>query len=188
MKKIPTPVFFLRRSRLALSLFTASLLCTLCLGASSSEATARIGRMPKASIAHQRFRAFDGRSFSLESLRGQVVVVDFFATWCGHSRAHLPTVKQIAETESEHGLQVVGLAVEEPDEKVIGFVKDHKIDYLVATVSDPVFASFVESRDVSVPQTLVYGRGGQLAAHFVGHSAKLDAELISVVRRELDKR
>lgn len=166
-----------------------AVVCAVLIGLSgmSGEANARIGRLPKEEVARQQLRPFNGTSFSLASMRGQVVVLDFFATWCGHSRLHVPTVKKLADDEGSRGAVVLGLAVEERDATVQQFVRDHHVTYPVTTVSDPVFGGYVESRDVSVPQTLVYGRDGRLAAHFVGHSTEQDAELIAVVKRELDK-
>ncbi|MEP7270550.1 MAG: TlpA disulfide reductase family protein [Acidobacteriota bacterium] len=166
-----------------------AVVCAFLLGFAGlpGQATARIGHMPKDGVARQQLRPFNGNSVSLSSLRGQVVVLDFFATWCGHSRLHVPTVRRLADDEGPRGTQVIGLAVEERDSTVQQFIKDQHITYPVATVSDPVFGGFVESRDVSVPQTLVYGRDGRLAGHFVGHSAEQDAELVATVKRELDK-
>ena len=160
----------------------------LMIGASGNFATGKIGKLPKKSAAGKQMQSLDGHSFSLASMRGQVVVLDFFTTWCGHSRLHIPTVKRIDGEERAHGAKVIGLAVEEADATVLKFIKDHQIEYPVTTVSDPVFGGYVESRDVSVPQTLVYGRDGRLAGHFVGHSAELDAELTATVKRELAKR
>jgi cytochrome c biogenesis protein CcmG, thiol:disulfide interchange protein DsbE len=151
------------------------------------EATSRIGQMPKDKVASKHLHPVNGSTVTLASLRGDVVVLDFFATWCGHSKLHLPSVERIAQEDGPRGAKVIGLAVEEKDSIVEQFVKDHNITYPVATVTDPVFGSFVESRDVSVPQTLVYGRDGRLAGHFTGHSAEQDAEIAATVKRELDK-
>lgn len=152
------------------------------------EATSRIGQMPKDKVVNKQLQPVNGTSVSLAQMRGQVVVLDFFATWCGHSKQHLPSVERIAQEDGPRGAKVIGLAVEEKESVVELFIKDHKITYPVATISDPVFGSFVDSRDVSVPQTLVYGRDGRLAGHFVGHSAEQDAEIAATVKRELDKR
>jgi hypothetical protein len=54
-------------------------------------------------------------------------------------------------------------------------------------ISDPDFTRFVESKDVSVPQTLVYARDGRLIAHFSGHDDATASELAATVKRELEK-
>ena len=181
------PVAFRRRSRLSLGLsqILSAFVLALVVGTLPGLATARIGRMPKDDIANQQLRTLDGANVSLAGLRGQVVVLDFFTTWCGHSRLHIQTVKRLHDEDSN--LRVVGLAVQETETSTRQYIADQGIKYPVTTISDPTFGRFVESRDVSVPQTLVYGRDGRLAAHFMGHSPELVAELEKAVKRELAK-
>jgi cytochrome c biogenesis protein CcmG/thiol:disulfide interchange protein DsbE len=146
----------------------------------------KTGKLPKDSVARQQLTMLDGRQFNLAALRGQVVVLDFFAIWCGHSRAHLPALTGFTEADRQRGLQILGLSVQErtTKESLAQFIAEQKIAYPVGLVSDPVFSSFVESRDVSVPQTLVYARDGRLAAHFNGRD---DAALVATIKRELEK-
>jgi thiol-disulfide isomerase/thioredoxin len=167
--------------------FFAAMLISL---GSGTEAKARIGKLPKDSIANHPLRTFDGRQFSLADLRGQVVVLDFFAVWCGHSKRHIPTLTKFGDDERRRGLQIIGLAVQDSEstsERISQFIKDFKIAYPIGVIKDHIFSEYVESRDVSVPQTLVYGRDGRLVAHFNGHDPKIDADLTATIRRELDK-
>jgi thiol-disulfide isomerase/thioredoxin len=153
-----------------------------------TEAKPKIGKLPKDSIANHPIRTFDGKQFSLAGLRGQVVVLDFFAVWCGHSKQHIPTLTRFGEEQQR--LQIIGLAVQDSEstsDRIAQFIKDLKIAYPVGVVKDQVFSDFVESRDVSVPQTLVYGRDGRLVAHFAGHDSRVDAELTATIKRELEK-
>jgi thiol-disulfide isomerase/thioredoxin len=144
--------------------------------------------MPKDRAARHQIRTSDGAQLSLAELRGQVVVLDFFATWCGHSKRHVPVISQLDTQRRADGLRVIGLAVEEQASTAAQFARDQQISYPVGTISDPIFANYVESRDVSVPQTLVYGRDGRLVAHFIGHSPEIETALAEAVRRELEKR
>lgn len=150
----------------------------------------RVGKLPKDSVAAREIRTLDGRSFSLADLRGRVVVLDFFAIWCGHSRQHIPTMTRFNDQDAARGLQIIGLAVKDAEstpERISKFVRDNGITYPVGLIRDPDFSGYVDSSDVSVPQTLVYGRDGRLVAHFKGHDAGIAAELTAVIRRELDK-
>ncbi len=168
----------------------ASILGFLGSGGSVTEAKAKIGKLPKDSVANHPIRTFNGKQFSLTGLRGQVVVLDFFAVWCGHSKQHIPTMTRFTEADRERGLQIIGLAVQDSEstsERIAQFIKDFKIAYPVGVVKDNVFSGFVDSNDVSVPQTLVYGRDGRLLAHFSGHDSKVDAELTSIIKQELEK-
>src|SRR5215475_710426 len=163
---------------------------SLALFISSAEANQKIGKLPKESTANRQIRTLDGRQFSLAGLRGKVVVLDFFAVWCGHSREHIPTVTKIKGAEREGVLQVIGLAVkdrESTDERVKKFIREFNITYPVGMISDPDFSDYVQSKDVGVPQTLVYGRDGRLVAHFSGHDDRIAAEITATINRELAK-
>lgn len=153
-------------------------------------AKVKIGQLPKDAIARHTLRMTDGKYFNLAEMRGKVVVLDFFAVWCGHSRQHIPTMTKFTEEDTKRGLQIVGLAVQDAEstpKRVAEFIQQMKITYPVGMIEDPVFAKFVESKDVSVPQTLIYGRDGKLVAYFNGHDSTVDSEITATVRRELDK-
>jgi thiol-disulfide isomerase/thioredoxin len=154
-------------------------------------ASPKIGKLPKENVATWKLRTLNERELSLSEMRGQVVVLDFFAVWCSHSREHIPSTVRLSQAEDLRGVQFVGLAVQDDrttSDKVQSFISEHKIAYPVAMISDPAFSRYVDSRDISVPQTLVYGRDGKLAAHFNGHNEKTEEALRNIIRRELDRK
>lgn len=163
---------------------------SLALCFSSAEAKPKIGKIPKDSVANRQLQTLDGRRFSLAGLRGKVVVLDFFAIWCGHSRHHVPAMLKFGDAEREGVLQIIGLAVkdsESTEDRVRKFIQEMKITYPVGMISDPDFSDYVNSKDVSVPQTLIYARDGRLVAHFSGHDDKVEAEIAEAINRELVK-
>ena len=121
------------------------------INALAQSSSPKVGYLPKDSIANKQFRAVNGGDFSLTKMRGKVVVLDFFTTWCGHSKMQVPSMKKLYSDNQSGDLAMVGLAVEESDSAVAQFIKDNQIAYPVTTVSDPVFGEFVSSRNVSVP-------------------------------------
>jgi thiol-disulfide isomerase/thioredoxin len=156
-----------------------------------SQAKVKIGSFPKEVVAKYPLRTMDGREYSLAGLRGQVVVLDFVAVWCAHSRDHIPTLNRFDDEDHERGLKIIGLIINDRETslpRVQQFVKDQKVEYPLSLISQDLFERFVESKDTDIPQTLVYGRNGRLAAHFIGHDATIDTQLTAVIKQELDKK
>ena len=58
------------------------------------------------------FTALDGREIDLAKLRGKVVLLDFWATWCGPCRAELPNIKRVYAKYREQGFEVIGITNE----------------------------------------------------------------------------
>jgi len=61
--------------------------------------------------------ALTGQAFDVASLRGKVVLVDFWATWCGPCVAEMPLVRKAYDTYHSKGLEIVGVSLDEPVEK-----------------------------------------------------------------------
>ena len=64
-----------------------------------------------------KFTAADGREVDLAKLRGKVVLIDFWATWCGPCIAELPNVKRVYQAYHDKGFEVIGIALENAELK-----------------------------------------------------------------------
>lgn len=179
---------------LRLVLATAGLLLTLFVFTPSTafqtEAVTKVGKAPKESVAQTKLNTVDGQQFSLASLRGKVVVLDFFGMRCAHSRDHIKeTMTQFTDEQFSKGLQLIGIESESSTaDQVRQYIADHKLNYPVAQIDEPTFIQFVNSRDLSAPQTLVFGRDGKLLLHTLGHSAKNEAAIRDAVQKALEKK
>jgi thiol-disulfide isomerase/thioredoxin len=80
----------------------------------------------------------NGKELSLEAYKGKVVLLNFWATWCGPCRAEIRSLIRIQETYKDR-LQIIGMDVDDDDaEQLRAFVKDQGINYPVAMTSTPV--------------------------------------------------
>src|SRR5215210_47346 len=128
----------------------------------------------------------DGRRVSLEDLRGQVVVLDFWATYCPPCRQEIPHLVRLQREHGPKGFKVIGLNVggEEDRPKVPEFVKLYGIQYQLAE-PDPETTRLFLADDDSIPQTFVLDRRGRLVRHFVGYDAEVASELEAAIEQAL---
>ena len=128
----------------------------------------------------------DGRRVRLEDLRGQVVVLDFWATYCPPCREEIPHLVRLQKQHGPKGLKVIGLNVggEEDRPKVPDFVKLYGIQYQLADPDDETVRLFFGADD-SIPQTFVIDRRGRLVRHFVGYDSEVASELEQAINDAL---
>ncbi len=76
------------------------------------------------------------QEITLESLKGKVVLLDFWGTWCGPCRAAMPHLKELYEKHKDGGLVVIGVHTTSGGEKMAEFVKEQEIPWAVAIDKD----------------------------------------------------
>jgi thiol-disulfide isomerase/thioredoxin len=128
----------------------------------------------------------DGRRARLADFRGQVLVLDFYATWCAPCRKSIPHLSELQRRSSAYGLQVVGLNVGGPDDrvKVAAFAAEFNIPYPLGFPDKPLSDLFLSDND-SIPQTFVFDRGGRLVKRFIGYDDSMPKELERVIQSAL---
>jgi len=112
-----------------------------------------------------------GKPISTESLKGKVVLLDFWATWCVPCRKSLPELQALHQKHAGRGFSVVGVSIDEGDPaKVKKFVTAKEITYSVAVDSDenPAWKSFHVK---AVPAAYLIDREGRIVAHWTGAPA-----------------
>lgn len=126
----------------------------------------------------------DGRRAAFEDFRGQVLVLDFYATYCPPCRDEIPHLNALQRRFKADGVNVVGLNVggEEDRPKVPAFVEELKIAYSLGDPDQALVDSFL-SDDTTIPQTFVFDRAGRLVRRFVGYDQSVADELEEAIRK-----
>jgi thiol-disulfide isomerase/thioredoxin len=127
----------------------------------------------------------DGKAISSEALRGKVVLVNFWATWCPPCRAEIPDLIKLQEKYKDN-LVVLGISEDEaPPDTVRAFVAEYKVNYFVA-MTTPALAKVFRGV-AALPTTFVLDTEGKLVQRHVGQLNPEEAELETQVLAGLNK-
>ncbi len=129
----------------------------------------------------------DGGRWSLAEHRGQVVVLNVWASWCAPCRAEAPALKSVSEEFAGQGVAFVGLNTRDSDVPALAFERKYAISYPSLVDRDGrlqlLFAGDLNPN--AIPSTVVVDRDGRVAARILGRAS--EATLRSVVTALLDE-
>ena len=110
--------------------------------------------------------ALDGSSVSLGEYRGNVVLINFWATWCPPCRAEIPDIEKAYQARQDDGFVVLGVNVEEPREAVAPFVEAMGMTYPVVLDEDGQVLKMY--RAIGLPMSVLLDQDGVIQVRHVG--------------------
>jgi peroxiredoxin len=141
------------------------------LGASPVEATA-CDPNAKAATLDFTMKNSQDKPVRLADYKGKLVVLNFWATWCIPCRAEIPALVELQAKYARQGLQVIGVSIDDPVEKMQPFVSQYKVNYPAVTAfkNEAILDAFGPL--IVVPATFVIRRDGKICMRHIGPVTK----------------
>lgn len=113
----------------------------------------------------------DGKTVRLDDYKGKVVLLDFFATWCGPCKIEIPWFMEMERKNKDRGFSVLGVSMDDEGWEVVKpFLADLGVNYRVVIGND-VTAQLYGGVD-ALPTTFLIDRNGKIAAVHIGLASK----------------
>ncbi len=125
-----------------------------------------------------------GEQQTISQWQGNVLVINFWATWCAPCREEIPEFMELHDEYSDQGLFFVGIAIDRK-EKVIAYSNEFAINYPVLIGNSTVMTLAEETGNPqsALPYTIVINRDGEIVNTFLGrlHKEKLEKTIIPLL-------
>jgi thiol-disulfide isomerase/thioredoxin len=119
---------------------------------------------------------------SLDSLKAKVVLVDFWASWCGPCRKSFPWMSSLQEQYGGKGLAIVAINLDKKREAAEEFLEQNPAPFLIAF--DPSGHVAEDFRVSAMPSSFLVGPGGKVLYSHAGFDPKQTAGMEEMIRKE----
>jgi thiol-disulfide isomerase/thioredoxin len=125
----------------------------------------------------------DGRGLSSDELKGKVVLVNFWATWCPYCRKEKPAIDSFWQDYRDKGFEVISISVDDPPEKIAAWMQDKDYSFMAAPTNGSVAAAF--GNVASVPTSFIVDRDGHIRHKIAGqvHYPRLEKLVVPLLPR-----
>jgi peroxiredoxin len=142
---------------------------------------------PKPANLNFTLKDANGKSVKLSAFKGKVIILDFWATWCGPCKIEIPGFVELQNKYGQDGLQVIGVSVDDPPEKLKPYIAQFKMNYPVLQglghddMLDDAFGPML-----GIPTTFIIGRDGNICRKHTGMASKeqFEAAVKALVARQ----
>jgi cytochrome c biogenesis protein CcmG/thiol:disulfide interchange protein DsbE len=153
------------------------------LGASSAGGAAQANPLPDSKPAPLfELAGIDGKTVKLADLKGKVVLVDFWATWCGPCRKGIPHLISLYDQYKSQGLVVVGVSVDSKGmDPVADFAKKNKISYPIVMSDSKTQRAY--GGIPQIPTAFLIDQKGNIRKKYIGYQTRevLEKDLLRLI-------
>jgi len=121
-----------------------------------------------------------GKQISMAGLKGKVVIVDFFASWCAPCRDEMPVLQHLYKKYGKDGLVVVGVSVDKERQNAIDFAKKLGVTFPIVHDGEHGVAKRYEPK--KMPSSFIIDRSGKVSKVHAGFHKKDAAEIEKKVK------
>jgi thiol-disulfide isomerase/thioredoxin len=114
----------------------------------------------------------EGKDISLQSFKGKVILLDFWATWCGPCKVEIPHFVEFQQKYGTKGLQVVGISVDDTADKLLPYVKEMGMNYPVLQGLGHDEVQDAYGPILGIPVSVMISRDGKVCATHTGLTGK----------------
>jgi thiol-disulfide isomerase/thioredoxin len=125
--------------------------------------------------------ALDGTKFNLDNMGGKVVLIDFWATWCGPCNEELPTVKKIAKEFAGQAFVLISVSWDDDDKKWKDFVAKNEMTWLQYRDNDHKLAERFGIHEI--PHYFTIDSDGVLTAEVIGGGSDVEGKIKKLIKR-----
>lgn len=158
----------------ALALLLACLLLAGC-GCSEKKESAPPQAAPEFTAT-----SLDGHLVRLSQYRGQVVLLDFWATWCPPCRAAIPHLVEMQNAYRADGFAILGMNMDKDPQEVASFLERNTVNYPILPVEDDVRRAY--GGISTIPTAFLVDRQGRIRQKYLGYDKRIAEDLEKAIR------
>ena len=123
----------------------------------------------------------DGRTLTSDALKGKVVLVNFWATWCPYCRKEKPVIDRFWKDHRDRGFEVISISIDDTPAQITDWMQDKNYAFMAAPTNASVAAAF--GNVASVPTSFIVDTDGQIRHKIAGqvHYPRLEKLVVPLL-------